>query len=684
MNKFITTAAVGALASAIVLQTGFAGADSSAAASGGPAPLAINPATAAELQSSCAFYTNLLSYADRAHFSGAVTVSQNTIAEGALQGVLAQIYQQKFTGAGALDQSQVQFVDPVKKEEIQSMTIGASTVTASPAPAAMASYADHCAYLNRAIAPLARETGTSIRRLYEYAVNGALSASRDPHTSYMWQEQFDEMRNQTRGEFGGLGIEVNMKDGAVQVVSPIQDTPASRAGLQANDLITAINGDPTNGKTLSEAVNLMRGAVGSDITLTIKRGDSTPFDVRLTREIIVVHAATGKLVGDNNDTAHIVVKTFSDKTTSDIIDAIDRIEREAANNNSQLRNIVLDFRNNPGGLLNQAEMVSDIFLASERGRIRDRIRAIELEQVQALAPAPRNVGRGIPTIDLLRDPDRFRAPADVLDQLKRSVSDPAIHAALERFRTLESERDQLTARLPHVEDGRIVAVGKTRNDDVTYVDTVMANTYEGYQITVLQNQGSASASEIVAGAMRDAGIDVIGTTSFGKGSVQSIIPIGPDGNRANMFGNVAGAIRLTTDAFFPGNTGLSNQGSGIIPTVEVRYNDVRDEIAATARREAELEHSLVSAEQTRAAERPNLTCSLKEEFAGALSPEELAAVPATLVREMYIRNDQSGEFEPVKMLDADLACALNRLTGSSPYTVISPYTPRPASPAPAP
>lgn len=684
MKRLITTAAAGAIASAILFQPGF----SETQAGGAPQPhsgatQAVDRATAAQLRTSCAFYTNLLTYTDQNHFSGAVTTSQNEIAEGAMQGVLQQVYAEKFTGTGALPESQVQFTDPAKKDKIQSMTIGRTTVTATAASAAMASYADHCAYLDRVIAPLARETGISISRLYEHAINGALSASRDPHTSYMGMNQFREMQQQTRGEFGGLGIEVDMKDGAVNVVSPIDDTPASRAGLVANDLITHIGGVPVKGKTLKEAVDMMRGAIGSSITLTIQRGTEAPFDVQLVRDRIVPRAVRGELVGDNRDTAHIRITTFSDTTTTQLEATMDRLKREADANGTPLQNVVLDFRGNPGGLLDQAKTVSDLFLVDQRSRALQRIREIQQQQAVALMPVPAYID-GSPTVLLLRTPERFGKPANIVDILKQQFSDPEIIAALDRFQELETERDDLSARLPTLGRGRIVAVGKNANDvpgnEVTHVDEAMSYNYEGYNIKVLHNGGSASASEIVAGALQDAGIETVGTTTFGKGSVQTIIPIGPEG-RQNFY-NVVGALRLTTAAFFPGDTGLSNQGSGIRPTVEVRYNDERDQIAASGRGEAALERSLVSTEQTRAGTTPTLTCSLKQEFAGALSAEELATVPANLVSEARLRNSESGEFEPVKMLDADLACALHRLTGQSLYTDIAPYTP--PAPAPAP
>jgi len=682
MSRFIKSIAAGAIASNILAQ-GIAPANAQTPEAPGASATAVSRATMTELRNSCTFYSNLLNYADQRHFSGRTTTSQKEMAEGALQGILTQIYTSKFTGPGALPESQVTFTDPAKREKIQSMTIGSTTINVTPAPGAMRSYSEHCAYLEQFILPLSRETGVGILRLFEYAVNGVFQASRDPHTSYMWSEQADNMRAQTRGEFGGLGIEVSTKNGYVHIITPIQDTPAARGGLQANDLITAVNGETTLNKPLDTVVDAMRGTPGTPVTLTIKRGNEEPFDVNLTREIIRIQAVKGNLVGNNNDTAHIVIKAFSEKTTSDLLNTIDRLAREAEQRGGKLTTAFVDVRNNPGGLLEQAKAVSDYFLVAERARISERIHQIEGEQAQVLRPVsayvdimPENSSRQrrVSTISLLRDPAAYGAPANIADILKEGATADVI-SALDRFKTLESERDSLALRLQSVSEETMLAVGKTNQDEKTYVDTVISRNFPGTKIIVIQNQGSASASEIVAGALGDTGIEIVGRTSFGKGSVQTLFPIDSNG-QYNWYAPI-GSLRLTTGAFFPGRSGLSNQGSGIVATVEVRYNDVRDERAAHARREAELEHALVSQSQTRASQTPALTCTLKEEFAGALSPEELASVPKELVTELFLKNETTGEQEPVKALDADLACALNLQTGSSPYTVITPYTPIP-------
>ncbi len=303
------------------------------------------------------------------------------------------------------------------------------------------------------------------QKTMEAAINGMLS-SLDPHSSYMNAEEFRDMQVQTRGEYGGLGIEVTMEDGIVKVVSPIDDTPASRAGIQAGDYITSINGQSIVGLSLNDAVSQMRGDVGTNIEITIAREGSEPFDVTLTRQVISVRSVTSRMEGD---IGIIRISTFNERT-SDLLDqAIRDVRRQAG---GRLRGVVLDLRNNPGGLLDQAIEVSDDFLdggevVSTRGRHEDQIQRY-------------NARRG----DLL----------------------------------------------------------------------------ENVPIVVLINGGSASASEIVSGALQDRGRALImGTTSFGKGSVQTVIP---------LQGGRDGALRLTTARYYT-PSGRSIQGSGIDPDMEV-------------------------------------------------------------------------------------------------------------------
>jgi carboxyl-terminal processing protease len=300
--------------------------------------------------------------------------------------------------------------------------------------------------------------------LIENAINGMLS-SLDPHSSYMSPKNFRDMQVQTRGEFGGLGIEVTMENGVIKIVSPIDDTPASKAGLMANDLITHLDNEQISGLTLEQAVEKMRGPVNTPITLTIvRKGRDDPFDVKVTRDVIRINAVKSRVEGD---VAYIKVSTFNEQTHTNMVKAIETLNKEIGPN---IKGYVIDLRNNPGGLLDQAIAVSDDFL--ERGAI-----------------------------------------------------------VLTKGRNNE-ETQRANARAGDVTDGKKVAV--------------------------LINGGSASASEIVAGALQDhKRATVIGTRSFGKGSVQTIIPLGDNG-----------ALRLTTALYYT-PSGKSIQGIGITPDIKV-------------------------------------------------------------------------------------------------------------------
>ena len=304
--------------------------------------------------------------------------------------------------------------------------------------------------------------------LIRAAINGML-ISLDPHSSYLPPQNYEDMQFDTRGEFGGLGIEVTQEEGWVKVVSPMDGTPAMEAGLQAGDFISHVNGEPTLGLTLNEAVDLMRGPVGSDITLTIVRDLSAePFDVTLTRAVIKLTAARVRTEGR---TIVMRVTTFNEQSYPNMAEGIAR-EIEAAGGIENIDGFVLDLRNNPGGLLSEAISISDAFL----------------NEGEIVSTRGRNE----------QDSNRFSAT-----------------------------------------DG-----------DLT----------DGKPLVVLINGGSASASEIVAGALQDhRRAVVVGTKSFGKGSVQTIMPV--QGN---------GAIRLTTARYYT-PSGRSIQALGVEPNIIVEY-----------------------------------------------------------------------------------------------------------------
>ena len=345
------------------------------------------------------------------------------------------------------------------------------------------------------------------REAIEAAINGML-ASLDPHSSYMDATEYRDMQVATRGEYGGLGIEVTSEDGVVRVVSPIDDTPAARAGIQAGDYLTAIDGETIVGLTLNEAVQRMRGQAGTQIIVTVAREGTDPFDVTLTREIINVRAVTARVEG--GDIGVIRVSTFNERTSSMLADAIRQVKRESG---GRLRGVVVDLRNNPGGLLDQAIEVSDAFLDG---------------------------GEVVST--------RGRQPEDV---------------------------QRYNAR---------------RGDDLA-----------GVPVVVLINGASASAAEIVAGALQDRNRAlVVGTDSFGKGSVQTVIP---------LQGGRDGALRLTTARYYT-PAGRSIQGAGITPDMEVAARRISAEDIARLQRlgvsEADLPNALNndSGAQRRAAHMP--------------------------------------------------------------------------------
>jgi carboxyl-terminal processing protease len=308
--------------------------------------------------------------------------------------------------------------------------------------------------------------------LIESAINGMLTAL-DPHSAYLNPKHFRDMQVQTRGEFGGLGIEVTMENGVVKVVAPIEDTPASRAGLMSGDLITHLDKEQILGLTLQEAVEKMRGPVNSPITLTVvRKGVEDPFEVKVVRDIIHINPVKYNAEGD--DVGYIRVTTFNEQTTDNLQEAVADLKKQL---DSNLKGYVIDLRNNPGGLLDQAISVSDAFL--DQGAI-----------------------------------------------------------VLTRGRNLEETQRS-----------------NARQGDIT----------GGKKIVVLINGGSASASEIVAGALQDHHrATVVGTRSFGKGSVQTIIPLGSNG-----------ALRLTTARYYT-PSGRSIQAKGIDPEIVVEEETPED------------------------------------------------------------------------------------------------------------
>ena len=313
------------------------------------------------------------------------------------------------------------------------------------------------------------------KKLIQSAIDGMLT-SLDPHSGYLNAEDYKDMRDQTRGEYGGLGLEVTSEDGVVKVISPMDDTPAAKAGIQSGDYITAIDGQSVLGLPLDQAVKQMRGDVGQTITLSIRREKKDPFDVKLVREVIAVKSVKSRMEGDYG---YVRISSFNEKTGEETVNAVKSLEAKAP----KMKGLVLDLRNNPGGLLDQAVAVSDVFLDG----------------------------------------------GEVVSQRGRDAQD------IERY--------------------------NAKGGDLTH----------GLPIVVITNSGTASAAEIVSGALQDRHrAEIVGLTTFGKGSVQSVIP---------LRGGEDGALKLTTARYYT-PSGRSIQRTGITPDLEVAETKEQAELIA--------------------------------------------------------------------------------------------------------
>ena len=374
--------------------------------------------------------------------------------------------------------------------------------------------------------------------LIEAAINGMLS-SLDPHSSYLNPKNYRDMQVQTRGEFGGLGIEVTMENGLVKVVSPIDDTPAFRAGLKSGDFVTHLDGEAVLGLTLSQAVEKMRGPIKSSILLTISRpGQDQPFDVTIVRDVIRIQSVRHRVEGN---IGYVRISSFNERTTTGLRRAIAKLKEEIE---GEMKGLVLDLRNNPGGLLDQAVAVSDAFL----------------------------------------------------------------------------------------DQGEIVSTRGRETDDAQRFNAKAGDLVDGRPIIVMINGGSASASEIVAGALQDHRRAIIlGTKSFGKGSVQTIIPL--QGH---------GAIRLTTARYFT-PSGRSIQAKGIDPDIDVEQAQLTTVEPKRRRSEADLRRHLENGDGTSKDEEDTKRPAPKTPKAGSEPPRDFQLTYALdLLRGITLLGDQSG------------------------------------------
>ncbi len=317
------------------------------------------------------------------------------------------------------------------------------------------------------------------KELITSAINGMLN-SLDPHSSFLPEENYEKMRVETSGKFGGLGVEITTENGMVKVVSPIDDTPAFNAGLQSGDFIIGANEESLVGLPLNEAVDKLRGPIGSKIIITIQRGQDEPFDVSIIRDEIKIRSVRSEIF---NDVGYIRISKFTEQTNPGLINAVSDLNESSKKN---LKGYVLDLRNNPGGLLSQSIKVADAFL----------------------------------------------------------------------------------------EQGEIVSTRGRSETDISHAYATDGDIINGQPLVVLINSGSASASEIVAGALKDHKRAIImGKRSFGKGSVQSVIA---------MPGH--GAIRLTTARYYT-PSGVSIQSKGIVPDIEVELARIEEIVGGDVREE---------------------------------------------------------------------------------------------------
>tara|TARA_A100001011_G_scaffold380948_1_gene448862 strand:+ start:81 stop:1421 length:1341 start_codon:yes stop_codon:yes gene_type:complete len=343
------------------------------------------------------------------------------------------------------------------------------------------------------------------KKLIENAISGMLQ-SLDPHSSYLSPKSYKDMQVKTKGKFGGLGIEITMEDSVVKVVSPIDDTPAANAGMKSGDLIIGINGESIRGLSINDAVSQLRGPVGSKVVITVVRGNKDPFEIEIIRDVIKIRSVRHNII---KNIGYVRLTTFSDTTTSGLEKSVDEIKKELG---KKFQGLILDLRNNPGGLLNQSISVTDSFL----------------------------------------------------------------------------------------NQGEIVSTQGRKDDDTSRIFAKKGDIIDGKPMIVLINSGSASASEIVAGALKDhSRAIIVGTRSFGKGSVQSIIPLA---------GN--GAMRLTTARYYT-PSGISIQAKGIEPDIIVEAGITELTIETSKnRREENLRGALDKKEQDTkkdSANKPKLT-----------------------------------------------------------------------------
>jgi carboxyl-terminal processing protease len=544
------------------------------------------------------FYQRVLEYVDREHVTGKTTASSQDMVEAATKEILQEVARQRF------------FDKKTQKFDTSAMTFGADKKMASiKFPSGVEfkaerpnvsfnSYRDQALYLRSFISAIELETGIDEKDLYHAALNGALHASRDQHTSYMTPDAFEKFMERMNAQFAGAGFSIKDESGKLTAQKVFAGSPAEKAGIQTGDVITHIDGQDIGGLSLQEVVEKIRGPINTDVKITVDR-NGTVVDCNVTRGTVKVPLAEGEILKSSPDTAYVTFSSFGSDSYKELRDMCEKLMAEAKANGQTDVKLVLDLRNNGGGSLREVIKIADMFLEEDGG-----------------------------------------------------------------------DRDV------------IVATGKTANDNQRFVDNYVPGRLGFAKVVILQNQNSASASEILAGALRDKGFEVVGSRSYGKGSVQRLFTLTAAGQPDYTFVNATGgAVKTTVELFFPGNSGLSNQDSGVQPTMEIKYNDFRDDVLANHKfgGQGGKNSSLVDVDDTRQGNAPALVASLKPAYAGELSDAQVAALPEEFISEWRVLDQKTKAYKTVRLFDAELAAAIYSITGQSDYLDVEAPAAKPAT-----
>lgn len=582
----------------------------------------------------CQLYSNTLNLVSAEHLTGTITEPHADIIKTAQQSMLFTAYAAT-VGKNIPDTENI--LSRTADEKPESWTLKGQVFNIKPAAQAYATYEAHCAQLTAYAEDLAKASGLSVYNLFEAATAGAVDAAKpkDGHSSFMNAEEFKDMSEMTQGSFAGVGMEFSKPEGQpMQISNVFEGSPAEKAGVQAGDQITHVGGVSVLSIDQNAAAGMIKGEIGTEVTLTVKRGDAAPFDLKAVRGTINAPVAKGFHL-EGTGIGVISIKSFNDQTTVQFLKTALTLAKEAHTKGTPLNHITIRVENNPGGLLPQAITMSDLIVDSQQGEIR---------RIVATGKSDKNLDDQV-----FADRTPIPTPEDPNNGMAPNIN----------------IFEYLNNNLP---EGQKI---------------------ENLSVSVLQNGGSASASEILAGAAQSAGIPVIGERSYGKGTVQTIIPLTRQGVPAFKKTEAHGALRLTTAAFFPGggtvNTitppaasgipafkfpspGKSNLGYGIVPDIDVVHGDFRDKLAADHPHE---KPGLIDPGLTRVGEKPSQTCTLVKEFSGALSPEQETKLPKQMVIDALEPQGEKAAPKKVRVVDTALACDVKLRYPGMPFVTIT-------------